>query len=66
MQRAMRQRQLKGLVKRLKQLQQMKFNDTPVPAQAGRGQGALPGRLAGECLNEPAVASPQPSSWQAG
>jgi transposase len=28
MQRAMRQRQLKGLVKRLKQLQQMKFNDT--------------------------------------
>ena len=27
-QRAMRQRQLKGLVKRLKQLQQMKFNDT--------------------------------------
>jgi hypothetical protein len=28
MQRAMRQRQLKGLVKRLKQLQQMTFNDT--------------------------------------
>lgn len=39
-------RQLKGLVKRLKQLQQMKFNDTA--AQAGRGQGALSGRLAAD------------------
>lgn len=39
--RAMRQRQLKGLVKRLKQLQQMKFNDTRQLLRWARPRGVI-------------------------
>ena len=42
MQRAMRQRQLKRLVKRLKQLQQMKFNDPrPLLLKLGEAKGVI-------------------------
>ena len=61
MQRAMRQRQLKGLVKRLKQLQQMKFNDTrQFLLKLGEAKGRYRAAWPAECLNEPAVGLPTP------
>jgi transposase len=65
--RAMRRRQLKGLVKRLKQLQQMKFNDTrPLLLKLGEAKGryraawrlievVLPHAEASGALSEPAA-----------
>ena len=65
--RAMRQRQLKGLVKRLKQLQQMKFNDTrqlllKLGEAKGRYQAAW--RLLEVVLPKPAASKtpPQPAT----
>ena len=46
--RAMRRRQLRALVKRLKELQQMKLSSMQTVAQTGRRQGTVSGRLAAD------------------
>ena len=46
--RAMRRRQLKGLVKRLKELPQMKLTRDQLLLKAGRGQSRVPRRLAAD------------------
>ncbi len=67
MQRAMRQRQLKGLVKRLKQLQQMKFNDTRqllLKLGEAKGRYRAAWRLIEVVLPKPAASQtpPQPAT----
>ena len=65
--RAMRQRQLKGLVKRLKQLQQMKFNDTRqflLKLGEAKGRYRAAWRLIEVVLPKPAASEtpPQPAT----
>lgn len=65
--RAMRQRQLKGLVKRLKQLQQMKFNDTRqllLKLGEAKGRYRAAWRLIEVVLPKPAASKtpPQPAT----
>ena len=65
--RAMRQRQLKGLVKRLKQLQQMKFNDTRqllLKLGEAKGRYRAAWRLIEVVLPKPAASQtpPQPAT----
>ncbi|MDQ3565908.1 MAG: IS1634 family transposase [Pseudomonadota bacterium] len=67
MQRAMRQRQLKGLVQRLKQLQQMKFNDTRqllLKLGEAKGRYRAAWRLIKVVLPKPAASEtpPQPAT----
>jgi hypothetical protein len=68
--RAMRQRQLKGLVKRLKQLQQMKFNDTRqllLKLGEAKGRYRAAWRLIEVVLPKPAASKtpPQPATSSA-